>query len=143
MLVLIKRIDKKIPLPSYKTKGAVCIDLATRETVNIRSQNIAYLPLNISLKIPKGYFSLLAARSSTHKMGIMAANGIGIIDTDYCGDNDEILFAAYNFTDREVTIEKGTRVAQLMVLAVEKMDLEEVESLESPDRGGFGSTGKK
>lgn len=73
----------------------------------------------------------------------MPANGIGIIDSDYCGDNDEILFAAFNFTKKAVAIEKGTRVAQLILVKFAKADIKEVRSLGNKDRGGFGSTGKK
>lgn len=143
MKVKIKRFDKTLPLPEYKTSGAAAIDLYTRENITVPPRQIAYIPLNNALAIPKGCVGLLLARSSTHKMGLMAANGVGIIDSDYCGDNDELLFAAYNFTDKDVTIEKGTRVAQYMLVNFQKMEIEEVESLDNPDRGGFGSTGKK
>ncbi len=143
MKVKIKRFDKTIDLPSYKTLGAACIDLYSRETIAIKAHEVGLISLNIAIQIPKDHFGVLLARSSTHKMGIMAANGIGIIDSDYCGDNDEISFAALNFTDREVTIEKATRVAQLMVLTCKQMEIIEVSKLKNKDRGGFGSTGKK
>jgi dUTP pyrophosphatase len=143
MRIKIKRFDKELPLPVYKTDGAVCMDLCVREEHLIVAKGIGYLPLNIAIEVPQGYFTILAARSSTHKMGLMPINGIGMIDSDYKGDNDELLFAAYNFTDKDVLIEKGTRVAQLVVLKYDKIEFEEVEHLESTDRGGFGSTGKK
>lgn len=141
--VKIKRFDKTLPIPEYKTTGAAAIDLAAREDMAIAPKEIGYIPLNIAILIPAGCVGILAARSSTHKIGLMAANGIGIIDSDYSGNNDEVLFAAYNFTDKEVKVEKGTRVAQYMLVNFSKMEIEEVESLDSPDRGGFGSTGKK
>ena len=71
----------------------------------------------------------------------MAVNGVGIIDRDYCGDNDEIKFAALNFTKGDVVIEKGTRIAQLMILKADAIDISEVEHLGNEDRNGFGSTG--
>lgn len=141
--IKIKRFDKSLPLPSYKTKGAVCMDLYTREDTAINPHQVGYIPLNIALEAPENHWSLLVARSSTHKQGIMPVNGVGIIDRDYCGDNDELKFAALNFTDNVVVIEKGSRIAQLMILKSEEVQIEEVESLGNVDRNGFGSTGLK
>ena len=143
MKIKIKRFDKDLPLPAYKTEGAACLDLYSRMEVKIPSHTVGYIPLNIALSIPKGYWVMVAARGSTHKMGIMPIHGIGIGDWDYRGDNDEYLFPAYNFTDKEITIEKGTRMAQMMISKVEKVEMEEVDKLENKDRGGFGSTGKR
>lgn len=143
MKIKIKRFDKELPMPVYKTDGAAGMDLCARTEVIIEKQSVGYIPLNIALEIPEGHFAVLAARSSTHKMGIMPVNGIGIIDSDFCGDNDEMLFGAFNFTDKRIVIERGMRVAQLVVLKYDKIELEEVDSMISSDRGGFGSTGKK
>ena len=71
----------------------------------------------------------------------MMANGIGIVDTDYSGDKDEYKIPTLNFTHEPVTIERGTRVAQMTVLNYQKVEWEEVESLKKENRGGFGSTG--
>jgi len=141
MKVRIKRFDLSLPLPTYQSPGAVCVDLCARVETRIAPSSIGYIPLNVALEIPEGYWVLVAARSSTHKKGIMPANCIGIGDADFKGDNDEYQMPAYNFTDQEVVIEKGTRIAQMMVLPVEKIEIEEVDSLSSPDRGGFGTTG--
>lgn len=141
--IKIKRFDKELPLPTYKTDGAVCMDLYTREDTPIKSKEVGYIPLNIALEVPKNHWSLLVARSSTHKQGIMPVNGVGIIDSDYCGDNDELKFAALNFTDKEVIIEKGSRIAQLMILKNETVQIEEVSHLGNADRSGFGTTGLK
>jgi dUTP pyrophosphatase len=139
----IKRIDKSLSLPQYKTKGAVALDLSSRETVTILPKEIKYIPLNVIIENPEGGLILLAPRSSLHKMGIMQANGIGIFDGDFCGDKDEYHFPAYNFTDKEVTLEKGTRIAQILALEFEPIEWEEVEEMNKESRGGFGSTGKK
>lgn len=141
MKIKIKRFDKNIPLPEYKTEGAACMDVYAREGVTIEPNSIGYIPLNIALEVPKGCWVMLVSRSSTHKMGLMNAAGIGIGDWDFKGDNDEYKFIAYNFTTSPVTVEKGTRVGQLMVMRYERVDLEEVEHLGNPDRGGIGSTG--
>jgi dUTP pyrophosphatase len=137
----IKRIDKSLPLPEYKTEKAAAMDLAARETVAIPARSIGYVPLNIAFKLPPNHFALVAARSSLHKKGVMMANGIGIGDEDYCGDNDEYRAVLFNFTDQEVTIEKGERIVQLLILERNEVALEEVEHLGEKDRGGIGSTG--
>lgn len=142
MKLKIKRFDKSIPLPQYKTGGAVALDLYTREGATIKPGEVAVLPMNVAIEIPKGYFGLLANRSSTFKMGITCANGMGVIDNDYRGDNDEIHFSAFNYTKETVIIEKGIRCCQILILPIPQVEIEEVEKLGSVDRGGFGTTGK-
>lgn len=144
MKVQIKRFDKNLALPVYKTAGAAALDLASRETVSIEPGEIAYLPLNIALKVPKDSFVLVAARSSLHKMGLMLINGIGIGDSDYCGSDDEYRAAVYNFSKKTVLVKKAERVVQMLVLRREKVEWEELaEFSKKNNRGGFGSTGKK
>jgi dUTP pyrophosphatase len=139
----IKRFDKKLPLPVHKTDGAVAVDLYSRLDVKIKPKEIAYIPMNVAIKIPDGYFILSAPRSSTHKLGVMGINGVGIIDRDYCGNEDEYHFAAYNFTDKIVSIEKGTRLCQLLLIKCENFDFDEVDEMDEVSRGGFGTTGVK
>jgi dUTP pyrophosphatase len=143
MKVKIKRFDKNLPLPSYKTKGAACVDVYAREGITIAPHTVGYIPLNVAIEIPEGYWLMLAARGSTHKSGIIPANGIGIGDWDFRGDNDEYKMAALNFTDKEVVIEKGARIGQMMLMKYEMFEFEEVEHLGNEDRGSFGSTGHK
>ena len=119
------------------------MDLCARVDTVIEARSIGYIPLNVALEIPEGYWALVAARGSTHKSGIMPAGGIGVGDWDYRGDNDEYIFPVYNFTDSSITIERGQRIGQLMVMRYEHLELEEVEKMPHADRGGFGSTGKK
>ncbi len=141
MKIKVKRFDKTIPLPSYKTEGAACMDVYAREKVTIAPGAIGYIPLNIALEVPKGSWVMLAARSSTHKLGLINAAGIGIGDWDFRGDSDEYKFVALNFTKKRVVVEKGMRVGQIMVLKFEKVIIEEVDKLGNKDRGGIGSTG--
>lgn len=143
MKVKIKRFDKSLPLPSYKTEGAAGVDLYARETVTIKPHEVGFIPLNIAIEIPKHCWAMIAPRGSTHKLGIMQVNSIAIGDWDFRGDNDEYKFPALNFTDKEVTIEKGSRIAQLVLVNYKKIDFEEVEHLGNTDRGSFGSTGDK
>ena len=99
--------------------------------------------MNVAIKIPDGYFIMQAPRSSTHKLGLIGVNGVGIFDRDYCGDSDEYHFAAYNYTENVVIIEKGTRLAQLLLIKCETFEIEEVDEMQNPSRGGFGTTGVK
>jgi dUTP pyrophosphatase len=141
--IRIKRFDKNLPLPAYKTKGAAGFDLSARETTLIEPNMVGYVPLNIAVEVPKGCFLLVVPRSSTHKLGLIQANSVGIGDPDFCGDDDEYKFAAYNFTDKPVKIEKGTRIAQGLFLKFTKAEWKEVDKMKAKTRGGFGSTGHK
>lgn len=143
MNIKIKRFDRELPIPEYKSEGAVALDLYSRTDISIQPGEVVLIPLNIAVEIPKGYFILLVNRSSTYKLGITCVNGLGIGDYDYCGDNDEYKFPALNYTDQEVTIEKGTRCCQMLILPIEKAEITEVDKLENSDRGGFGTTGNK
>lgn len=143
MIVKIKRIDKKLPLPEYQTKGSVGCDLYARVETKIPSKSLAKIPSNIILETPPGFMFVIASRSSTpFKKGLMKANGIGIVDQDFSGPKDEINLAVYNFTDSEVTVEKGERIAQGMFVPVAVAEWLEVKSMvHNQTRGGFGSTG--
>lgn len=141
MKIRIKRIDRSLPLPAYKTKGAVAFDLASREAVAIPPRGVAYAPLNVCIETPEGHMLLLAARSSLHKKGLMLANSVGIGDRDFSGNMDEYVAALYNFTDAPVMIERGERILQGMIKPVVTCEWTEVENLNVEDRGGFGTTG--
>ena len=143
MKIRIKRFDKSLPLPEYKTSGAAAFDLTARISLEIPSRKVGYIPLNIACETPEGYFLLLAARSSTHKKGLILVNGIGIGDPDFTGDEDEYAAAYLNFTDNTVQVEAGERIAQGMFVKFKKAEWEEVDSLGNKIRGGFGSTGEK
>ena len=142
MKIRVKRFDKDLPLPEYKTAGAAAMDCYAREQTIVESKSVAYVPVNVALKLPRGHFVLLVARSSLHKRGLVLANGIGIGDEDFSGETDEYKAALYNLTDTPVQIEKGERLAQMMVLPFDRVEWEEVDSLDTESRGGFGTTGK-
>ncbi len=142
MKIKIKRFNKEHPLPKRQTEGAAAFDLMAREATTIPPKQIGYVPLNIAVGTPPGHFLLIAARSGTHKKGLMLANGIGIVDPDYSGDNDEVKAAYYNFLDQPVSIEKGERIAQAAFIPIRSFEWQETEKMETKDRGGFGTTGK-
>ncbi len=141
MKVKIKRLDKSLPLPDYHTKGAVAFDIYSRVDEIIGPHGRKIVPSNLIIEVPKGYVLVLAARSSLSKKGLRLSNGIGIIDQDYHGPQDEISILLNNFTDQSVEVKKGERIAQGFIIPVEKADWEEVPEIKKESRGGFGSTG--
>ncbi|MFO0703401.1 MAG: dUTP diphosphatase [Patescibacteria group bacterium] len=145
MNLKIKLVDKNLPKPEYQTLGSVGFDLYSRIDVVVKPWQPVIIPSNIIVKIPKGYFLMLSARSSTaKKFGLFLANGIGVIDPDYCGENDEIGVSVLNFTKKDVEIKKGDRIAQAILVNIaipEKISL--VSKMSSKNRGGFGSTGHR
>lgn len=143
MRIRVKRFDKTIPLPAHATERAAAFDLTARARIEIPPQKVGYVPLNIACETPDGYFLLLAARSSTHRKGLMLANGVGIGDPDFSGNGDEYTAAYFNFMDKPVIVEAGERIAQGIFVKLERPEWDEVDTLENPTRGGFGSTGTK
>ena len=144
MKVTIKRLDKSLPLPQYHTTGSAGFDFYASQTTVIPSKEIMRIPTGLIIGTPIGYFLAVINRSSTpQKKGLSMPNGVGVIDNDYCGDNDEIQVLMYNFTEQSVTIEKGERIAQGLFLKVEQGQWEETDKMGEKSRGGFGSTGEK
>ena len=141
MKVNITRIDRSLPLPAYHTPGAVAFDLYSRTDSTLAPHDQGLLPTNFIIHVPAGHTVVLAARSSLHKRGLRMSNGIGIIDQDFHGPEDELQMAVYNFTDRVVEIKKGERLGQGMIVPILKAEWNEVESQQESSRGGFGSTG--
>jgi len=142
MKLKLKLFDATLPLPAYQTKGAAGFDLYSRESVTIPPHQVKKVPLNVAVELPPGYWALVAARSSLYKKGVSLANGIGVGDADYCGDNDEYHAALLNFTDQPQAIERGERIVQMIIMPMTQVEIESVEHLGNQDRGGFGSTGK-
>ena len=141
MKIRIKRIDKSRPLPIYETDGSVGFDLLAREDVLVEPKEIVLIPSNVIVEVPDGYALIVASRSSTpRKHGLTKPHGIGVIDKDYCGPEDEVKIQVYNFTDKSVEIKKGTKIAQGLFMRVDRFDFEEVDEVSSKSRGGFGST---
>ena len=93
------------------------------------------------MKLPEGYEAIMAPRSSTFKnWGILQSNGIGVIDSTYCGDNDIWMFPAY--ATKNITIPAGTRICQFRIQQEQpSIEFNTVESLGTEDRGGLGSSG--
>ena len=137
----IKRIDKTLPLPKYETAGSVGFDLICRESAEIPPQSIVLIPANVIVETPPGYMLMVCLRSSTpRKLGLMMPQGVGIVDNDYCGEEDELKIQVYNFTEAVVNVERGSRIAQAIFVRVTTAEWNEVEQMTATSRGGFGST---
>ena len=103
---------------------------------------IALVRTGLVIEVPTGHFLGIFARSSTPlKRGLMIANGVGVIDPDYSGPNDEVMVQVLNFTAAEVMLTRGDRLAQAVVLPAPRVTWEEVSEIRQATRGGFGATG--
>ena len=143
--ILIKRLSKSVIIPKYETDGSSGLDLAANieNSVNIEPGKISIIPTGISLSIPKNFEIQIRPRSGlAAKNQISVLNTPGTIDADYRGEIKVILINLGNTTFK---VERGARIAQMVLCPVFKAKIIEVESLEETDRGsgGFGSTGMK
>lgn len=145
MEVKIKRVDKSLPLPEYKTEGAAGFDFYVREDTTIPARGWAKAPANTIIQTPPGYALKIMARSSLAKNypGVFLANSVGLVDMDFCGPNDEILISLYNMADNDISIRRGDRIAQGIFVKFERAEFDEIENINVESRGGFGSTGFK
>ena len=142
MRLKIRRLDSTISLPTYATEEAAGFDLAASQDVKLAPGQIALVPTGLVVEIPSGYFLAIFARSSTPlKRGLLVANGVGVIDPDYCGPNDEVKIQVLNISGAEVQVNRGDRLAQGIVLPAPRVIWQEVSDLREVTRGGFGATG--
>ena len=142
--VLIKKLDPKVTLPSYKTKGASGMDLMAfvKEKIVIKPQTSALIPTGLSVAFSEDYEIQIRPRSGlAAKNNISVLNTPGTIDSDYRGELKIIIF---NHSNHDFIVNNDDRVAQMVLTPVAKMELEEVNELPKTLRGegGFGSTGK-
>jgi dUTP pyrophosphatase len=141
MRLTVTRLQPSIPLPAYATPGSAAFDLAAVEDVEIGPRQIALVGTGLVIAVPAGYFLGIFARSSTPlKRGLMVANGVGVLDSDYCGPTDELKIQLLNVTDTSITVKAGDRLAQGIVLQAPRVEFDEAPA-SGPSRGGFGSTG--
>ena len=141
--VRIRRLHPSVALPSYQSPGAAGFDLAASADVEVPAGQIALVPTGLVIEVPAGHFLGIFARSSTPmKRGLMVANGVGVIDSDYCGATDEVKIQVLNFTQAPVVVKQGDRIAQGLLMPVARAEWQEsAGDLREGARGGFGSTG--
>lgn len=143
MTLKITRLSPDVPMPAYATAGAAAFDLAASADVVVPPRAIALVPTGLVVELPAGLFLAILARSSTPlKRGLMVANGMGVVDSDYCGPGDEVKIQVINVTETAVHVATGDRLAQGMVLAAPRVTFEEATIADRASRGGFGSTGR-
>lgn len=136
-----------LPVPCRATDGSAGIDLHAAISADLIPYTVApgeikLIPTGIALAIPKGYVGLLAPRSGVAtKYNVGLANSPGVLDSDYRG---EVLLALHNRSNHHFKLNRGDRLAQLLVVPCETVTLVEVEELPETERGsgGFGSTGR-
>ena len=140
--IAIKMLDSDLPVPSYAHPSDAGADLHAREGLMLEPGERALVRTGIALAIPHGYVGLVHPRSGlATKHGITVVNAPGTVDAGYRG---EIMVTLLNTDKREAfTINRGDRIAQLVIQKVEQAAFTQVDSLEETARGagGFGSTG--
>ena len=142
--VLIKKLDSAVKLPEYKTDGASGMDLIAflKESINVKPKTSSLIPTGISVAFSENYEIQIRPRSGlAAKNNISVLNTPGTIDSDYRG---EIKVIVYNHGNNDFFIHNGDRIAQMILMPIVKMELEETNDLPKTIRGegGFGSTGK-
>lgn len=135
------RLTPETPVPEYKTPGACAFDIAVIEEGTLMPGERRLFRTGLVVQAPADHALILAPRSSNAKKGVRLANGVGIVDQDYCGPTDELFAALHNFGQTPYVVQKGERIMQGMFVPISRVEFIEVEALTSPDRGGFGTTG--
>ena len=143
--ILIKRLSKNVTLPRYETEDSSGLDLAANidDQIKILPGKSEIIPTGLAVAIPKNFEIQIRPRSGlAAKNQVSVLNTPGTIDADYRGEIKVILI---NLSDKVFVVEKGLRIAQMVVCPVIKVSLKEVTKLEITERGsgGFGSTGIK
>ena len=142
MKIPVHRIDATLPLPEHQTKGSCAFDFIARETTVVEPRAVGFVPGNLIVEVPEGHSLLILPRSSLYrKKSLLIPNAPGLIDCDYCGPDDEIKIQVLNFSDSPVTVERGERIAQGLLVRSDQAEWEEMDRPERDSRGGFGSTG--
>ena len=141
--ILIKRLSKDVALPKYETEGSSGLDLAANinKQIKILPGKSEIIPTGLAVAIPRNFEIQIRPRSGlAAKSQISILNTPGTIDADYRGELKVILI---NLSDKVFVVEKGLRIAQMVLCPVIKATLKEVTELENTKRGsgGFGSTG--
>lgn len=141
--LLVQQLDDGLPLPRYAHSGDAGLDLYARESVTLKPGERALVPTGVAVAIPAGHVGLVHPRSGlAARHGVTLVNAPGTIDAGYRGEIKAIV--ANTDADTPVVLERGARIAQLVVQRVETVRVVPVSSLPDSERGagGFGSTGR-
>ena len=128
--------------PLEKIEKGDWVDLRVAEDVVMKAGEYKLISLGVSMKLPEGYEAHVVPRSSTFKhWGVLQTNHMGVIDNSYCGNDDVWMFPA--LATRDVLIEKNSRICQFRIQKkMESINFTTVETLDTVNRSGIGSTGK-
>lgn len=145
--VKFKKLDELVTLPKYQTEGSAGLDLQAwipelngQTKLTLQPGEVQLIPTGFAVQIPKGYYGAIVSRSGMSLKGIVVANSPGIIDSDFCS---EIKIIIKNTGLSPFVINRGDRIAQMLILPVAHVVWAEVSELTPTARGanGFGSTG--
>ncbi len=141
--IKIKYFTDKIEKLTYIDGKSDWIDLRAAEDVDLRKGEFKLIPLGVAMELPVGYEAHVVPRSSTFKnFGIIQTNHQGVIDSSYCGDNDQWFMPVYAVRDTQIHV--NDRICQFRIMENQpKLVFDEVKSFNNKDRGGHGSTGKQ
>lgn len=140
MELLVRRLRKDAALPSFAKKGDAGLDLAVSETVEFLPGERKAVPTGLQIAIPKNHVGMIKDRGSvSYHKGLHCL--AGVFDTGYRGEWKIILV---NVGKEKVVLEKGVRMAQVLILPLASVEVVEVEELDKTERGanGFGSSGE-
>ena len=142
--VKIKKLSENAVIPTYGSPFSAGADLySAMDDVTIAPHTTTLIKTGLALELPVGFAGLIYARSGlASKRGLAPANKVGVIDCDYRG---EVMVALHNHSEKDQTVSKGERIAQLVITPYVVADFEEANELSETVRGegGFGSTGTK
>lgn len=136
------RLDPELPLPSYAHEGDAGLDLTASADVRLAPGERTAVPTGLRIAVPDGWVGLVHPRSGlARRHGVTVANAPGTIDAGYRGELQVLLI---NLGDETVTLERGDRIAQLLLQRVGRASVVAVDDLDASDRGagGFGSSGR-
>lgn len=140
MKLKIKKLNESVIIPSYANPGDAGLDLVATEVLEESMHSVKY-GTGIAIEIPEGHVGLLFPRSSVSKTNLSLANSVGVIDSGYRGQ----IMCVFNKQNIPwaSSYKVGDKIAQLVIVACPKVEIEEVEQLSDTQRGegGFGSTG--
>lgn len=141
--IRIKYFTDQIEKLRYIDGKSDWIDLRAAEDITLKQGEFKLVPLGVAMQLPEGFEAHVVPRSSTFKnYGILQVNSMGVIDTSYCGDNDQWFMPVLAMRDTEIHV--NDRICQFRIMKNQpQIDFELVEHLDGEDRGGFGSTGKQ
>lgn len=140
--IRIKYLSDKIDKLEKITKGD-WIDLRAAEDITLKAGEFRLIPLGVAMQLPEGYEAHIVPRSSTFKnFGIIQTNHQGVVDSSYCGDNDQWYMPSYALRDTQ--IHANDRICQFRIMENQpEIIFEETQELGALDRGGIGSTGTR